>query len=75
MYYTHNTRRSVARLELPSKSTDIGQKGFSYIGPKLWNELPPNLKFCSSTNDFKHKVKNNLFSTLQRKEDDIYIYY
>ena len=75
MYYNHNTRRSGARLELPSKSTDIGQKGLSYIGPKLWNELPPNLKFCSSTNDFKHKLKNNLFSTLQRKEDDIYIYY
>ena len=31
------TRRSVLKLELPFKKTNMGQSAISYIGPKVWN--------------------------------------
>ena len=73
--YTHGTRRCYRRLELPFKNTFSGQKGLSYIGPRLWNDLPFDLKNCSGANAFKHKIKDDFFKKLKKKEDDIYIYY
>ena len=73
--YTHDTRRGFRRLELPIKNTLLGQKGLSYIGPRLWNDLHFDLKACSGSNTFKHKVKEDFFLNLKKKEDDIYIYY
>ena len=31
--------------------------GFSYIGPKLFNMLPKNVKDAKTTDDFKNKLK------------------
>ena len=73
--YTHGTRKSYLRLELPSINTFSGKKGLSYIGPRLWNDLSFDLKGCNGANTFKHKVKEDFFRKLKKKEDDIYIYY
>ena len=74
MEYLHDTRKGYLRLEKPFRYTSSGQKGLSYIGPKLWNDLSFNLKACNGSNTFKHKLKEDFFKTLKRKEDDIYIY-
>ena len=34
------TRNSIYKLKLPLKSTNMGQNSVSYIGPKIWNNLP-----------------------------------
>ena len=47
MVYTHGTRKSYLRLELPSINTFSGKKGLSYIGPRLWNDLSFDLKVCN----------------------------
>ena len=46
----------------PRKRTELGKKTFSYIGPKVWQEVPFELKSLSY-NQFKKKFK--LFLTCQ----------
>ena len=53
----------------------MGQNGISYIGPKVWNKLPPDCKLEDIPNKFKHKIKDKFFENLQRANDDIYLYY
>ena len=45
---------------------NIGKKAFSYLGPKIWQEVPPETKLCSFTS-FKSKLKKyfvNKFVTI-----------
>ena len=70
-----NTRGSVHKLELPFKTTNMGQKAISYIGPRVWNKLPSDCKLENNPNKFKHKIKAQFFQNIQRINDDIYIYY
>ena len=72
---SHNTRMSMLKLHLPFRTSNQGQRGLSYIGPKLWNKLPSELKSIESLNTFKHTIKEIFFQNLKREEDDIYIYY
>ena len=69
------TRRSAFKLKMPFKSTNMGQKGISYRGPKVWNNLPAQCKLDANPNKFKHKIKELSFDNIQRINDDIYIYY
>ena len=69
------TRRSLCKLKLPLKSTNMGQNGISYYGPKVWNNLPIQCKLEDNPNNFKHKIKDQFFENIQRKNDDIYLYY
>ena len=39
-----STRRSDYRIKQPFRATSMGQNGISYIGPKVWNKLPPDCK-------------------------------
>ena len=48
----------------PRKRTELGKKTFSYIGPKIWQEVPFELKSLSY-NQFKKKFE--LFLTCQYK--------
>ena len=53
------TRNSKHRFKVPLKKTNMGQNSLSYLGPKLWNNLPsPSSK---SRNIFKHKIKSGIF--------------
>ena len=69
------TRRSILKLKLPLKKTKMGQNAISYIGPKVWNKLPSDCKVEDNSNKFKHKIKEEFFKSIQRQNDDIYIYY
>ena len=79
MYYPsergHITRLSFQKLILPSKTTTRGLYMLSYLGPRLWNRLHTEIKSASSANNFKHKIKNNFFIELQKREDSPYIFY
>ena len=69
------TRNSIYKLKLPLKSTNMGQRSVSYIGPKIWNNLPNECKLQEHPNKFKHKIKDTFFANIRRTNDDIYIYY
>ena len=49
-------------------NSSFGQRSFSYIAPKLWNQVPQNLRLSPSLNSFKSQLKTFLF-----KEFSIYM--
>ena len=53
-----DTINKFAKLKIPFRKTNIGQKAFSFIGPSLWNSLPELIKKTDNLNTFKHNVKN-----------------
>ena len=71
----HNTQRSNCRLQLPYRNTSYGDKALSFLGPKLWNNLPAYIKSSSHINISKHDIKKLFFKELQKKEDTVYSYY
>ena len=42
-------------------NSSFGQRSFSYIAPKLWNQVPQNLRLSPSLNSFKSQLKTFLF--------------
>ena len=71
----HIQRRATQKLDLPFRKSCIGQKTLSYIGPKIWNNLPAQIKLSKSVNIFKHDIKKSFFDDLQKQNDDIFFYY
>jgi len=60
-----STRSSqdLSLLLVPSTRTKtFADRNFSVTGPRLWNELPTNLRQLSSLNDFKKQLKTFLFN-------------
>ena len=55
--------RSVSqhRLKEVRSKKKYGERAFSVIGPKLWNDLPVELKTSESVNIFKKSLKTYLF--------------
>ena len=41
--------------------SSFGSRSFSYIAPKLYNELPISIKSTSNINKFKKELKTFLF--------------
>ena len=52
-----NTINSLFKLNHAFWKTSTGQKGFSYIGPAIWNRIPEIIKKTRNLNTFKHKMK------------------
>ena len=70
----HNTRKSTEMLNIPMKSTNVGQQGLSYLGPKFWNIFPSQIKLSTSANSFKHAIKDDYFKQIQKAENDPFLY-
>ena len=45
----------------PRVYTHYGERSFQKVGPKLWNELPLEIKNCMSLDSFKVYLKTFLF--------------
>ena len=60
----YNTRQSSNNdYFLPRKRTESGKKSFSFIGPKIWQEIPTQLKQSNlSFNVFKKKLKQHFIN-------------
>ena len=50
-------RNTNTDLQVPKKTTNHGQKYFSYRGIKSWNAIPPEIKQKSPLKAFKLKLK------------------
>ena len=50
------TRASSNKHIQPHRNRESGYKAISYLGPKLWNNLPFHTKTYINPNSFKHKV-------------------
>ena len=40
------------------KTIHYGIQSIRYLGPKIWNMVPNNIKNCSSLNKFKNSIKS-----------------
>ena len=40
-----------------------GQRSFQFLAPRIWNELPRNIREEASVNSFKSQLKTHLFSS------------
>ena len=52
------TRNTFAKLKIPFRKTNMGQKAISFVGPSQWNNLPELIKKTDNLNTFKHNVKS-----------------
>ena len=53
---THNATNK--NLLLPRPNTELFKRSFSYAGPKLWNDLPREIRLSSSLQQFKISLKD-----------------
>ena len=59
-----STRNSFLKLPYHFRKTNTGQKGLSYIGPAIWNNIPEIIKKTRNLNTFKHKMKHYYLNDL-----------
>jgi len=60
----HNVNtRNRNNFRLPFYRTDQDQNNLYYKGLKLFNELPDDIKNCTSTNEFKTKLYQHTLLT------------
>ena len=53
-------------LAIPSfNRLTLSQHSITYIGPKIWNDLPLNIRECSTISSFKVNLKKHLLSQYQ----------
>ena len=61
----YNLRNSDDTLLLNSPSfksrITLGDRSFKYAGPKLWNELPRDIRYANTVHSFKRLLKTHLF--------------
>ena len=55
-------------LNVPKVRTGFGERAFSYSGPKIWNDLPYDVRASESLNSFKQKLKTHLFKSAYIKQ-------
>ena len=60
-------------LKVPHRPNFSRSEGaFSYVGPKLWNELPFSLRSLDNIDIFKKSLKSHLFNIAFEDVVDIY---
>ncbi len=60
----YNTRENSKRnFKLPKVNKSTFKHSFQYIAPKIFNQLPDNLKSCTNINSFLRLLKMWLFTT------------
>ena len=47
-------------LKQPTHRNKYGCRAFSFVGPKLWNMLPSDIRVIDNTEDFKRALKTFL---------------
>ena len=62
-------------LVQPQRKKVSGQAAPSFIGPKVWNPLPKEIKEVNSVSIFKHKIKALYFSELEQSENNDFLFY
>ena len=61
--HNHNTRFSQNNFRFPKQNKNIGLKSLAYLGPKVWSEVPHNIKANRNFYSFSHLFKNTLLKS------------
>ena len=49
-------------LDVPRTRVNYGDRAFSVAGPREWNDLPSDIRQCTSVESFKSSLKTHLFN-------------
>ena len=60
-------------LEIPFKTSNLGKKRISFIGPSLWNKLCNNLKVLNTSTSFTHNYEKLVLQNLSEKNSILII--
>ena len=60
-YFLRSTENGDLKIPIKPKSSCTG---FTYFGPKIWKELPKQIKEAKSYSSFKQKVKSWVWETI-----------
>ena len=73
--HSYNTRNSVLSLVLPSRVNSSGDKSFSYIASKFWNQLhvPIPIRATENPLHFRSIIKKHFMSLVKTEEENIFI--
>ena len=66
--HNYNTRQCNNNFFLPRKNKSKGQKSLSYLGPKLWSEIPDCLKNYHKISTFNFNYKKLLLNQYRAVE-------
>ena len=61
-------------LCVPRTLTSYGDRGFSCVGPKLWNSLPIDIRMVHSLDCFKSKLKHYFFNSFIEYKSKLNMY-
>ena len=54
---TYNLRNTSALVSTNTKTTNYGSNSISYLAPKIWDQVPTEIKNSKSLYNFKQKIK------------------
>ena len=66
-YHGHNVK-----LIVPYTSSLAGQRAFSVVGPRIFNNLPVNVSSIETTDNFKVALKTYLFTLSPHDVEKLY---
>lgn len=61
--HKYNTRTRINSIDIPRMLKTIGQRSYSYLAPKLYNDIPFHFKRMNSFSLFKSKIKTWILNT------------
>ena len=74
-HHGYNTRRSNCRLKLPYRNISYGHKALSFLGPKLWNNLPGYIKSSLSIYIYvQTRYQKTYFSKNFKRKKTVFIF-
>jgi hypothetical protein len=59
---TRSTNQNL--LHIPRSQTKFGERAFSRLAPKLWNELPKLVRTANDNDTFRRRLKTHLFHNI-----------
>ena len=59
--HIHSAVNMTLKTSVFSPHTAMGRRAFSYLGPRLWNGLPRNMRVAPTLDNFKCLLKHYLF--------------
>ena len=60
------------KLIVPFATSSAGQRAFSVVGPKIFNNLPVNISSIETTENFKTALKTYLFTLPSHEVEKLY---
>ena len=52
--------RKIHDLQIPKPRLELSKRSFSYVGAKVWNDIPNAIRNVESTHLFENKIKTHL---------------